>query len=79
MTFTLEVEQEVDGRWIAEVPELPGTLAYGTTQTEAVGRAKALVLHVLADQEHGETTADLDSISFAAAGVLGQAPRPGEL
>lgn len=68
MRFTLDVEQEVDGRWIAEVTELPGTLAYGSTESEAIARAKALALHVLADQlEHGETTADLESISFAAA------------
>ncbi|MEO7804393.1 MAG: type II toxin-antitoxin system HicB family antitoxin [Actinomycetota bacterium] len=68
MEFTLEIEQEVDGRWIAEVPQLPGALAYGSTREEAIGRAKALALHVLADQiEHGERAADLTSISFAAA------------
>lgn len=68
MKFTVELEEEVDGRWIAEVPELSGTLAYGATREEAIARAKALALHVLADQlEHGEATADLDSISFAAA------------
>lgn len=68
MKFTLEVEEEVDGRWIAEVPELPGTMVYAATREEAIARAKALALHVLADQlEHGEATADLDSISFVAA------------
>lgn len=68
MKFTIELEQEADGRWIGEVPELPGTLVYGATREEAMGRAKALALHVLADRlEHGETTADLDNISFAAA------------
>ncbi|MGH2772855.1 MAG: type II toxin-antitoxin system HicB family antitoxin [Actinomycetota bacterium] len=58
MKFTLDLEMETDGRWIAEVPELPGTLAYGETQTEAVAKVKALALRVVADQlEHGETTA----------------------
>lgn len=68
MIFTVEIEQEVDGRWIAEVPELSGTMVYAATREEALARAKALALHVVADQlEHGETTADLDNISFAAA------------
>lgn len=68
MIFTIEIEQEVDGRWIAEVPELSGTMVYAVTREEALAKAKALALHVLADQlEHGETTADLESISFAAA------------
>lgn len=68
MIFTVEIEQEVDGRWIAEVPELSGTMVYASTREKALAKAKALALHVLADQlEHGETTADLESISFAAA------------
>lgn len=68
MRFTLESEQEDDGRWIAEVPELPGTLAYGATPDEAMARAKALALRVVADRlEHGETAANLDDISFVAA------------
>lgn len=57
MNLTFEIEQEDDGRWIAEVPELPGVLAYGSTETEAVGRAEALALRVLAERiEHGEST-----------------------
>jgi predicted RNase H-like HicB family nuclease len=68
MVFTLELEEEVDGRWIAEVPELPGTLAYGATRDEAIARVKALALRVVADRlEHGETKADLGDITFAAA------------
>lgn len=68
MTFTLELEQESDGRWIAEVPELPGTLVYGATSQEATAKAKALALRVLADRlEHGEAGANLDDITFAAA------------
>ena len=68
MKFTLDVEQETDGRWIAEVPELPGTLVYGATQKEAIAKAKALALRVVADQlEHGEAASDLKDIFFAAA------------
>ncbi|MGZ4105427.1 MAG: type II toxin-antitoxin system HicB family antitoxin [Actinomycetota bacterium] len=68
MVFTLELEEEADGRWIAEVPELPGTLAYGSTRDEAVARVKALALRVVADRlEHGEAQADLGDITFAAA------------
>lgn len=68
MTFTLELEQESDGRWIAEIPQLPGTLAYGASRDEAVSRVKALALRVLADRlENGETAADLGDITFDAA------------
>jgi predicted RNase H-like HicB family nuclease len=53
--FAVEVEQEVDGHWIVEVPELPGVLAYGATREEAVRKAQALSLHVLAERlENGE-------------------------
>lgn len=68
MTFKVEVEQEQDGRWIAEVVELPGVLAYGATPDEARARVQALALRVLADRlEHGEAGPDLVNISFAAA------------
>jgi predicted RNase H-like HicB family nuclease len=51
----IESEQEEDGRWIAEVPALPGTLAYGTTEAEASAKVKALALRVIADRiENGE-------------------------
>jgi predicted RNase H-like HicB family nuclease len=51
----LEVEQEDDGRWLAEAPELPGVMAYGTSRAEAVARVETLALRVLADRlEHGE-------------------------
>jgi predicted RNase H-like HicB family nuclease len=53
--LTIEVEQEDDGRWIAEVPELPGVLTYGKTRQAAIDGAKALSLRVLADRlDHGE-------------------------
>ena len=68
VTFTIEYEQEEDGRWLAEVLELPGALAYGRTTEEALAKAQALALRVLADRlEHGEGAPELMSISFAAA------------
>ena len=55
MHFTIEVEREVDKRWIAEVVDLPGVMVYGTTRKQAVARAQVLALRVLADRiEHGE-------------------------
>ncbi len=48
MNFTLECEQEVDGRWIAEVPELPGVLSYGDSATDAMSKAEILALRVIA-------------------------------
>ena len=50
MKLTIETELEADGRWIAEVPELPGVLAYGATQGEAMAKAETLALRVVADQ-----------------------------
>jgi predicted RNase H-like HicB family nuclease len=50
MNFTIETEREDDGRWIAEVMELPGVLVYGKTRKEAVAKIQALALHVLADK-----------------------------
>jgi len=56
MQLSIEVEQEEDGRWLSEIPELPGVLAYGQTRSEAILRAQVLALRVLADRiEHGET------------------------
>ena len=68
VTFKVEIEQEEDGRWIAEVMDLPGVLAYGQTPEEARAKVQALALRVIADRlEHGEAGPDLVSISFAAA------------
>jgi predicted RNase H-like HicB family nuclease len=68
MTFTVEYEREEDGRWLAEVVELPGALAYGQTSDEAIAKAQALALRVLADRlEHSENAPEFVSISFAAA------------
>jgi predicted RNase H-like HicB family nuclease len=66
--FKVELEREEDGRWIAEVPELPGVLAYGASAAEAQAKVQALALRVLADRlEHGEAGPDLVDISFNAA------------
>ena len=68
MTFTVEIEQEDDGRWIAEVLELPGVLTYGQSPEEAKAKVQALALRVVADRlDHGEAGPDLLSIGFAAA------------
>ncbi len=64
----VEVEREDDGRWIGEVPALPGVLAYGTTAAEARGHVTALALRVVADRiEHGEPVPDEAQGWFAAA------------
>lgn len=55
MNLTLECEIEADGRWLAEVPELPGVMAYGFSASDAMARAQTLALRVLADRlDHGE-------------------------
>jgi len=68
MKFTVETEQEEDGRWIAEVNELPGVMKYGATRDEAIAQAEALALRVVADRiEHGEHPTEPIQITFAAA------------
>jgi predicted RNase H-like HicB family nuclease len=63
MTFTVEVEREVDGRWIAEVTDFPGALAYGDSRESAVANAEALALRIIADRlEHGEALPSLDKV-----------------
>ena len=67
-TFPIELEREDDGRWIAEVPDLPGTLCYGASRDEAIARVQALALRVLAERlEHAEVPAELLDVSFRAA------------
>ena len=61
LVFTVQFDREADGRWLAEVEELPGVMAYGSTHEDAVRRIVALTLHVLADKlEHGEAINDRD-------------------
>jgi predicted RNase H-like HicB family nuclease len=67
MNFDIQSELEDDGRWLAEVPQLPGVLAYGATRDEAMAKAQVLALRVLAERlEHGETRPQSISISVAA-------------
>jgi predicted RNase H-like HicB family nuclease len=64
----IETEREVDGRWIADVTELPGVMAYGNTRNDAIAKVKALALRVLADRlEHGEAIPDLEDVFEVAA------------
>ena len=66
--FRIEIDQESDGRWIAEVVELPGVLAYGASQDQALAHVQALALRVIADRlEHDEAGRELLDISFKAA------------
>ena len=66
MNFDIEFEQEEDGRWIAEIPEIPGVLAYGVTPLQAGARAKALALRVLAERmENEDSIPGINSIAFA--------------
>ena len=68
IAFKVETEQEDYGRWLAEVVELPGVLAYGETQEAALSKVQALALRVIAERlEHGEAGPELLSISFRAA------------
>jgi predicted RNase H-like HicB family nuclease len=68
MKFQVETGQEQDGRWIAEITGLPGTMKYGKTREEAIAQVEALALRVMADKiEHGELSAEPLQITFAAA------------
>ena len=66
--MTIEIEREDDGRWLAEVIELPGALAYGSSRDEAAAHAKALALRAIADRlEHGEEVPDIGLLFAEAA------------
>jgi predicted RNase H-like HicB family nuclease len=65
VTLSVELDREDDGRWIAEVPEIPGAMCYGTTREEAVGDAERLAIEVIADRiAHGEMPASALNLSF---------------
>jgi len=71
MNYHIEIEREDDGRWIAEVPDLPGVMVYGTDRASAVAKVQALALRVLAERlEHGEAVPEPLSVSFQTAGML---------
>jgi len=68
MNYTIECDQEVDGRWLAEVPELPGVLTYGATKDEAIVKAETLALRVIAERlEQGEAKPTSINLSLPAA------------
>jgi predicted RNase H-like HicB family nuclease len=68
MRLTVELDRETDGRWIADVTELPGVMVYAATRDEALASAQALALRVLADKlEHGEAPPELLNLSFVIA------------
>ena len=59
----IEIEREDDGRWIAEVTDLPGVLVYGKTREEAIAKVEALALRIIADRlDHGESIPELDEL-----------------
>ncbi|HRQ38717.1 MAG TPA: type II toxin-antitoxin system HicB family antitoxin [Chloroflexota bacterium] len=67
MDFHIETEQETDGRWIAEITDIPGCMVYGNTPEQAIARVKALALRILADQlDENQRLVNLTSITFAS-------------
>jgi predicted RNase H-like HicB family nuclease len=71
--LTIDVEEEDDGRWIAEVAALPGVMAYGATEAEVRQKVAALALRVIADRiEHGETVPKEARALFASVRWTGQ-------
>lgn len=63
MNLRIKIEREDDGRWVAEIPEIPGVMVYGQTREEAISRVQALALRVISDRlKHGETSPAIDEI-----------------
>ena len=68
MKLTIRLLSETDGRWIADIPELPGVTVYGANPAEAIVKAKALALRVIAEEiENGELLPDSDTLQFSTA------------
>jgi predicted RNase H-like HicB family nuclease len=68
VSFPIELDREDDGRWIAEIHELPGVICYAATREEAIARVQALALRVLAERlENAETPGELLAVSYRAA------------
>ena len=68
VTFSIELEREDDGRWLAEVPTLAGVMCYGANRDEAVAHVQALALRVIAERlEHREAPAEFENVTFQAA------------
>jgi len=64
LRFVVETELETDGRWIAEIPQVPGALAYGKTKEEAINKAYAIALRSVADDVEHSQEAPPNSINF---------------
>ncbi len=76
VVFSIEIEREDDGRWLAEVPALAGVMCYGADRDEAVARVQALALRVIAERlEHREAPAEFLNVTFQAARAIGRRPR----
>jgi predicted RNase H-like HicB family nuclease len=68
MQLTIRLLRETDGRWIADIPELPGVTVYGSTPEEATPKAKALALRVIAEEiEYGEMPPGAGTLRFSIA------------
>jgi len=68
VVFSIEIEREDDGRWLAEVPALAGVMCYGSDRDEAVAHVQALALRVIAERlEHREVPAEFLNVTFQAA------------
>jgi predicted RNase H-like HicB family nuclease len=67
MQFQVEFDREVDGRWIAEIVNLPGALAYGTSKEEALAAVEAIALRALAEKLENERESLKSSVEFACA------------
>ena len=68
MTMKIEIEREKDDRWIAEVPDLPGVMAYAESREQAISRVEALALRVIADRiDHGEKIPELEGMFSVSA------------
>ncbi len=68
MKFTIELDREEDGPWLAEVPAFPGVLCYGADRSEAMAKVQALALRVIAERlEHRETPSEFLNVTFNAA------------
>ena len=68
MTFTIDLDREEDGRWLAEIDALPGVMCYGQDRDEAIAKVQALALRVIAERlEHREAAAEFLNVSFKAA------------
>lgn len=68
MTLMVQLERETDGRWVADIPELPGVSVYGETRAAALAAVQALALRVIAERlESGEAAPELLTLTFRAA------------